>query len=46
MIAITLPKIFSKEVAQNSHTTYRASNPPHTKIIFIQISRDGVRMKI
>jgi hypothetical protein len=46
MIAITPPKIFSKEVAQNKppHFPARTSSPP--EIVYDQISGDGAWMKI
>jgi hypothetical protein len=46
MIAITPPKIFSKEVAQNRppHFPARTSSPP--EIVFDQISGDEAWMKI
>jgi hypothetical protein len=46
MIAITPPKIFSKEVAQKQATPFpaRTSSPP--EIVSDQISRDGAWMKI
>src|SRR5262244_3380456 len=46
MIAITPPKIFSKEVAQNRppHFCARTSSPP--EIVSDQISGDGAWMKI
>jgi hypothetical protein len=46
MIAITPPKIFSKEVAKNRppHFPARTSSPP--EIVFDQISGDEAWMKI
>src|SRR5262249_19243287 len=45
MIAITPPKIFSKEVAQNRPSHFRAGNLPSPKIVLRQISEDEARMK-
>src|SRR5262245_53418344 len=38
--------LFQGGKPKTGHPTYRASNRPHTKIIFIQISGDEVRMKV
>jgi hypothetical protein len=47
MIAITPPKIFSKEVAQNRPPHFRTSNlPSPPEIVLRQISGDGAWMKI
>src|SRR5262249_54850337 len=46
MIAITPPKIFSKEVAQNRPPHLPRQQPPSPKIVLRQISGDGAWMKI